>query len=144
MVPQPVKIRAEFSLTCYKFEGIDAIKYALLQGEKLSTPEIQVKFRVISSPLYECSIMTINKNEGLKLMTQALKTVEQCIKEKEGNFLQQTHPTVLGEAGEDIKDQIKDAKVHVEENSEEEEEDNDEGIKADIYENMDGGFDQNK
>ena len=134
MVPQPVKIRAEFSLTCYKFEGIDAIKYALLQGEKLSTPEIQVKFRVISSPLYECSIMTINKNEGLKLMTQALKTVEQCIKEKEGNFLQQTHPTVLGEAGEDIKDQIKDAKAHVEENSEEEEEDNDAGFRRANYE----------
>ena len=62
--------------------------------------------------------------------------VEQCIKDKEGNFLQQTHPSVLGEAGEDIKDQIKE---HVEEN-EEEEEDNEEGIHADIYENINGGF----
>ena len=133
MVPQPAKIRAEFSLTCYKFEGIDAIKYALLEEE------IQIKFRVIRSPLYECSITTINKNEGLKLMGQALRMVEQCIKDKEGNFLQQTHPSVLGEAGEDIKDQIKEAKEHVEEN-EEEEEDNEEGIHADIYENINGGF----
>ena len=139
MVPQPGKIKAEFSLTCYKFEGIDAIKYALLEGETLSTEEIQIKFRVISSPLYECSITTINKNEGLKLMGQALRMVEQCIKDKEGNFLQQTHPPVLGEAGEDIKDQIKEAKEHVEEN-EEEEEDNEEGIHADIYENINGGF----
>ena len=126
-------------MTCYKFEGIDAIKYALLEGEKLSTEEIQIKFRVISSPLYECSITTINKNEGLKLMGQALRMVEQCIKDKEGNFLQQTHPSVLGEAGEDIKDQIKEAKEHVEENEEEEEE-NEEGIHADIYENINGGF----
>ena len=111
----------------------------MLEGEKLSTKEIQIKFRVISSPLYECSITTINKNEGLKLMGQALRMVEQCIKDKEGNFLQQTHPSVLGEAGEDIKDQIKEAKEHVEEN-EEEEEDNEEGIHADIYENINGGF----
>jgi len=43
MVPEPVKIRADFKLTCYKFEGIDAIKNALIEGEKLSTPEIQIK-----------------------------------------------------------------------------------------------------
>lgn len=43
MVPEPVKIRADFKLTCYKFEGIEAIKTALLEGEKLSTPEIQIK-----------------------------------------------------------------------------------------------------
>ena len=135
MVPQPVKIRAEFSLTCYKFEGIDAIKYALMQGEKLSTPEIKIKCRVISSPSYECSLMTINKTEGLKLINQALKTIESCIKEKEGNFLQHTNPTVLGEAGEDIKDQINEAKMHVEET---EEEDNDEGIHANIDEMMMG------
>ena len=65
-------------------------------------------------------------------MGQALRMVEQCIKDKEGNFLQQTHPSVLGEAGEDIKDQIKEAKEHVE--------DNEEGIHADIYENINGGF----
>ena len=79
--------------------------------------------------------MTINKTEGLKLINQALKTIESCIKEKEGNFLQQTNPTVLGEAGEDIKDQINEAKMHVEET---EEEDNDEGIHANIDEMMMG------
>lgn len=72
-------------------------------------------------------------------MGQALRMVEQCIKDREGNFWQQTHPSVLGEAGEDIKDQIKEAKEHVEEN-EEEEEDNEEGIHANIYENINGGF----
>ena len=29
LVPQPVKIRADFKLTCYTFEGIEAIKEAL-------------------------------------------------------------------------------------------------------------------
>lgn len=34
LVPQPLKIRADFKLTCYTFEGIDAIKEALMNGEK--------------------------------------------------------------------------------------------------------------
>lgn len=43
MIPEPVKIRSDFKLTCYKFEGIDAIKAALLEGEKLSTAETPIK-----------------------------------------------------------------------------------------------------
>jgi translation initiation factor 2 subunit 1 len=43
MIPEPVKIRADFKLTCYKFQGIDAIRAALLEGEKLSTNDIQIK-----------------------------------------------------------------------------------------------------
>lgn len=140
MVPEQLKIRADFKLTCYKYEGIDAIKYALLEGEKLSTSEFTIKFRMIGSPLYECTMLTINKTEGIKLMGEALKVVEQCIKSKEGSFLLQTNPSVLGEAEADIKDQIKEAKAKNQaevEEEEESEEDNDEGIKANIDENND-------
>ena len=45
MIPEPVKIRSDFKLTCYKFEGIDAIKAALLEGEKLSTAETPIKVK---------------------------------------------------------------------------------------------------
>lgn len=34
MRPQPVKIRADFEITCFAYEGIDAIKEALSEGEK--------------------------------------------------------------------------------------------------------------
>ena len=57
MIPEPVKIRADFKLTCYKFQGIDAIRAALMEGEKLSTNEIQIKVREliikISSELFQ-------------------------------------------------------------------------------------------
>lgn len=48
MIPEPVKIRADFKLTCYKFQGIDAIRAALMEGEKLSTSEIQIKVKKIN------------------------------------------------------------------------------------------------
>ena len=45
MIPEPVKIRTDFKLTCYKFQGIDAIRAALMEGEKLSTKDIQIKVK---------------------------------------------------------------------------------------------------
>jgi translation initiation factor 2 subunit 1 len=130
MVPQPVKIRADFKLTCFKFEGIDAIKAALLEGEKLSTSEIPIKFRVIGSPIYECTTTTINKAEGIKLIGNALKAVEASIRLREGNFLLQTKPQVIGDTTEKtLHQQLEDKVKDIREESDEEQE---EGIIANI------------
>ena len=45
MTPQPVKIFSDFKLTCTNYEGIEGIKHALTEGEKLSNSEIIVKVR---------------------------------------------------------------------------------------------------
>ena len=134
MVPKPVKIRADFKLTCFKFDGIEAIKASLIEGEKLSTQEIPIKFKILGSPIYECSTETINKAEGLKLIGNALKAVETSIRLREGNFLLQTKPTILGEAAEkNIQEQmLQMQKKEIQE--EEEDEDHQEGIVADIEE----------
>ena len=87
MVPHPVKIRADFKLTCYTSEGIDAIKYALQEGEKLTSIDIPIKFNIIGAPIYECSITTVKRNEGMSLIKEALRTVENAIKLKNGNFI---------------------------------------------------------
>jgi translation initiation factor 2 subunit 1 len=34
MAPTPVKLRADFELTCFTYEGIDALKEALLTAKK--------------------------------------------------------------------------------------------------------------
>ena len=46
MTPQPVKIYSDFKLTCTNFEGIEAIKSALAEGEKVGNNEIVVKVRL--------------------------------------------------------------------------------------------------
>ena len=96
LAPQPVKIRADFRLSCYTFEGIDAIKEALLNGEKKGTEKIPIKFTIIGSPLYECRLTTINKEEGFKIMNQALEEVKNTITAKNGSFLLETKPMVIG------------------------------------------------
>jgi translation initiation factor 2 subunit 1 len=140
MKPKPVNIKSDFIVRCDEFEGIDAIKFALMEGEKKSTKNIPIKFKIISSPLYECSIETINKKEGLDVMGEALKEVERVILEKKGKFYLQSNPTVSGESekSENMKNEIKGVKEDAEkiwkeeEEENEEEENHDEGIHADI------------
>lgn len=137
MVQQSVKIRADFKLTCYTFEGIDAIKEALLKGEKKGTDKIPIKFRVIGAPLYECTVVTTDKKEGIKVMSDALIEVERCIKSKNGGFLSVSNPTVLGDIEENFSEQMKAAVKEREEAEKEVEEENQEGIQANIEETND-------
>ena len=44
---------------------------------------ILIKFRIIGSPLYECSITTINKKEGFEVMKAALAEVKKSLVVKE-------------------------------------------------------------
>jgi len=122
LIPQPVKIRSDFKWRCYTFEGIDAIKKSLLNGEKKGTKNIPIKFRVVGSPLYECSVSTINKNEGFEVMNKALEEVKKSIESKGGSFLIETNPVILGENEKSISEQMKEARNKKEEEEEESEE----------------------
>ena len=62
----PIKIRTDFKLTCFNIDGIEAIKEALLKGEKKSTENIQIKLSIIKAPLYRCILTTMQKKD-LKL-----------------------------------------------------------------------------
>ena len=91
----PKKIRSCIKLNCYNFYGIDAIKESLLEGEKIGTDKIPIKFRIIRSPLYECITYAVNENEGIKLMNEALSIVKNTIEMKGGNFLLEEDPLIV-------------------------------------------------
>lgn len=43
MAVQPLKIRADFELTCFSYEGIDAIKEALKAGMSKCPANLEIK-----------------------------------------------------------------------------------------------------
>lgn len=50
MAPTPVKIRADFELTCFTYEGIDALRDSLLAAKKVVSDEhIEVAVRSLFS-----------------------------------------------------------------------------------------------
>ena len=42
LTPQPVKVRADLEVTCFHYEGIDAIKAALKAGESCGTKDFPI------------------------------------------------------------------------------------------------------
>ena len=81
------KITAKFEITCFAYEGILAIRHALLITQKeMSSKTCPLQFRLIAPPLYECYSSTLEKKKGIQLMNDALKKVEREIKAKGGKY----------------------------------------------------------
>jgi translation initiation factor 2 subunit 1 len=48
LTPQPIKIRSDVDCSCFGYEGIDAVKNALLQGQAKSTEHVPLKVSFIN------------------------------------------------------------------------------------------------
>jgi translation initiation factor 2 subunit 1 len=102
--------------------------------KKKGTEKIPIKFTIIGSPLYECSLTAINKEEGFKIMNQALDEVKNSIKAKNGSYLLETKPMIIGGDEKSLTEQLSEAKNKENENEKEEEieDENEEGIRANL------------
>lgn len=109
IIPETFKIRSIFSITCFNFNGIEDIKESLSKAENKRTQYIPFKFKIIASPLYECSVNTINKEKGIKIINEALKDVKKNIEEKGGYFYLTEKPHVFNEREKSIIEQMKEA-----------------------------------
>ena len=47
LTPQPVKIRADIEVSCYAYDGIDAVKNSLLEGLQCSSEDVPVKVGIL-------------------------------------------------------------------------------------------------
>lgn len=82
LAPQPVKIRADIEVTCFTYEGIDAIKAALSEGEEKGQSEAPIKIKLIAPPMYVMTSMTLDKELGIETMNLAIETIANSIKAK--------------------------------------------------------------
>ena len=51
LAPQPIKVRADVEVSCFTYEGIEAIREALFAGMALSTENSQIKCKLIAPPM---------------------------------------------------------------------------------------------
>jgi translation initiation factor 2 subunit 1 len=82
LAPQPTKIRADLEVTCFNYEGIDAIRSALVEGEAQSTPDAVVKIKLIAPPLYVMSTLSLDKDYGIEVLNKAIAAVGVAITAK--------------------------------------------------------------
>merc|ERR1712080_455949 len=79
LTQQAVKIRADFECSCFTYEGIDAVKEALRAGIGAGNPEIPIKINLIAPPVYVMTCSTPDKTDGLAVLTEGCKAVEEEI-----------------------------------------------------------------
>jgi len=96
-----VKIRADFECSCFTYEGIDAVKEALRSGIAVGTEEIPVKINLIAPPVYVMTCSTSEKADGLVVLNEACRVIEDNIKKSGGNFAIQMAPKVVTATDED-------------------------------------------
>uniref|UniRef100_A0A0K0CUS4 Eukaryotic translation initiation factor 2 subunit 1 n=1 Tax=Angiostrongylus cantonensis TaxID=6313 RepID=A0A0K0CUS4_ANGCA len=123
LTPQAVKIRADIEVSCFSYEGIDAIKTALIAGKNCSTSTMPIKINLIAAPHFVVTTQTLDREHGLTAVNAALNVVKETIEKYGGKFSIKEEARVVTDVDDnDIKKKLELAEIE-EEGSDEEDED---------------------
>lgn len=86
LTPQAMKIRADIEVSCYSYEGVDAVKRALKKGLECSTEEHAIKINLIAPPVYVITTQSLDRNLGLEAVQNVLDVIKETIIAADGNF----------------------------------------------------------
>lgn len=100
MMPQAVKVRSDIEVSCYSYEGIDAVKDALRAGLKLTSEEFPVSINLIAPPLYVVTTTTLDREGALESLTKVIAAVKETIEKSSGNFVVKMEPKVVTDTDE--------------------------------------------
>jgi translation initiation factor 2 subunit 1 len=125
LTPQPVKVRSDFEVTCFAYEGIDAIKAALTKGMESGTELNPISIRLIAPPLYVMTCNTLDQEFGIEMLTKALDIIQNEISSRGGEMTVKMQPTAVGAEEEaalaKALEEAERANMEIEGDSEEEE-----------------------
>ena len=100
LTPQAVKCRADIEVSCYNYEGIDAIKTALKEGLKLNTEDKPIKINLIAPPVYVVTSTTLDRDEGVQLLNDVIEKIQTRIEAQRGRFKIKMQPKVVTDIDE--------------------------------------------
>jgi len=86
LAPQPIKIRSDIEVSCFTYEGIDAIREALFAGMAVGTENSAIKIKLIAPPIYVLSTTTLEKEVGIALLNSAIDVIREKITAKGGKI----------------------------------------------------------
>ncbi|KAL7913211.1 translation initiation factor 2, alpha subunit [Trichoderma velutinum] len=98
LTPQPTKVRADVEVTCFGYEGIDAVKTALRTAEAKNTESMQVKVRLVSPPLYVLTSTCLDKALGITRLEEAIVDIRTSIEAAGGNLTVKMEPKAVTES----------------------------------------------
>jgi len=100
LTPQAVKCRADIEVSCYAYDGIDAIKNSLKEGLKMSTEDKPIKINLIAPPVYVVTSSSLDRDEGVKLLKEVIEKIKVSIETMKGRFKVKMEPKVVTDLDE--------------------------------------------
>jgi len=97
LIQQTVRLRAKVEVSCSEYEGIDAVKEALLEGMKASKEECEVKINLVAHPLFVLTCTCREKTLGMSTLDSAMELIEKAIGERKGEFAIKAKPEIMGQ-----------------------------------------------
>lgn len=95
LTPHPTKVRADVEVTCFRYDGIDAVKEALRKAEAQNTQDTQVKVKLVSPPHYVLTSQCLDKAKGIEMLEQAIKDIDESIKAAGGGCVVKMAPKAV-------------------------------------------------
>merc|ERR1719393_570913 len=75
-------------------------KSALMKGLSVSTPELEVKIKLVAPPQYVLLANCMDREQGLAILDDAIKLIKEDIEKAGGTFTLRTKPEVVGDNDE--------------------------------------------
>lgn len=85
-------------VTCFEYEGIDAIKKSLRTAEARNTADTQVKVRLVSPPLYVLTSTCLDKALGIARLEEAIVDIRTNIESAGGKLDVKMAPKAVTES----------------------------------------------
>ncbi|VAH89957.1 unnamed protein product [Triticum turgidum subsp. durum] len=80
MTPQPLKIRADVEMKCFQFDGV-----------------LHIKIKLVAPPLYVLTTQTLDKDQGISVLTDAVKACTAEIEKHKGKLVVKEAPRAVSE-----------------------------------------------
>lgn len=87
MTPQPLKIRADVEMKCFQFDGVEHIKEAMKKAEATGNSDCPVKIKLVAPPLYVLTTQTLDKEQGITVLNNAIRACTECIDSHKGKLI---------------------------------------------------------
>ncbi|KAK1307286.1 hypothetical protein QJS10_CPA10g01437 [Acorus calamus] len=97
MTPQPLKIRADIEMKCFQFDGVIHIKDAMKKAEASGNADCPVKIKLVAPPLYVLTTQTLDKEQGISVLTNAIKACTNAIEQHKGKLVVKEAPRAVSE-----------------------------------------------
>lgn len=96
--PNPVKVRSDVEVTCFGYDGVDAVKDALRAGEAVHTESLPVKIKLVAAPLFVLTSVSLDKNQAIAKLEEAIENIKQSIEKAGGSINVKMAPKAVTES----------------------------------------------